>query len=93
MIRFEMRGEDGQWHEVPGIASATFDEETRPVPPDARADEETWRRYDALDSLHYMLTARPGPRVIDQDGNPVQPHPDRPAWQSPYGPARRSNRP
>ncbi|MEV8042429.1 hypothetical protein AB0P02_01110 [Streptomyces griseoluteus] len=27
-------------------------------------------------------------RVIDQDDNPIR-RPDRPAWQSPYGPARR----
>ncbi|MGW4300392.1 hypothetical protein ACWEHT_11505 [Streptomyces sp. NPDC004646] len=27
-------------------------------------------------------------RVIDQDGNPIR-RPDRPAWQSPYGPAHR----
>ena len=50
-------------------------------------DDAHWRRHDALDALHFAMTAREEarrPRVIDQEGRPV-----RPAWQSPYGPPPR----
>lgn len=116
---FAMLGVDGQWHEVPGIASVELHQEQ---PDDGPPDDEYWRRHDSLDALAYSMGAFPlsgtltttftartdrfdeafasaeealrglaahSPRVIDQDGNPVRPRPDRPAWQSQYGPARR----
>ncbi|NUS78497.1 MAG: hypothetical protein HOV70_20180 [Streptomyces sp.] len=84
MIRLEMLGDDGEWHDVPGIASVQLEQ----MPP----DDAYWRRHDALDSLVFLfegIAEAQQPRVIDQNGNPVQPRPDRPAWQSPYGPSLR----
>jgi len=50
--RLEILGDDGQWHEVPGIASVEFDE----VPPvDPR--DEVYRRHDALDAAAYSMPA------------------------------------
>ncbi|MEU3098537.1 hypothetical protein ABZ690_28225 [Streptomyces sp. NPDC006967] len=85
-VRMEVLGDDGEWHEVPGIASVELHQEQPDEPP----DDAYWRRHDALDSLHYMTTALAEarrPRVIDQNGHPVRPN--RPAWQSPYGPPPR----
>jgi hypothetical protein len=82
-VRLEILGDDGEWHEVPGIRSVELHQEQPDVPP----DDAYWQRHEALDSLHFMTTGFQDarrPRVIDQDGNPV-----RPDWQSPYGPARR----
>jgi len=87
-IRLEILGDDGDWHWVPGVASIELHSEDQAEPP----DDAYWRRHDALDSLHFAMTAREEarrPRVIDQDGNPVQPRTARPAWQSPYGPPSR----
>ncbi|MGW2209938.1 hypothetical protein [Streptomyces sp. NPDC001781] len=112
-VRLEILGEDGEWHEVPGIASVEFDEEQ----PD---DTEPWAAFAEQQRLTvayvreqhaaliraYMAMARPvmeeasrhlaaaaralrDARFIGQDGDPIR-RPDRPAWQSPYGPARRS---
>ncbi|MFC9682692.1 hypothetical protein [Streptomyces sp. NPDC056948] len=85
-VRLEILDEEGEWRVVPGIASVDF----HPTGPDV-TDEE-WRRHDARDALHYLMTGFEEirrPTVIDQDGNPVRPCPDRPAWQSPYGPPSR----
>ncbi|NUS82992.1 MAG: hypothetical protein HOY75_09610 [Streptomyces sp.] len=49
--RLEILGDDGQWHEVPGIASVEFDE----VQYDPR--DEAYRRHDALDAAAYSTTA------------------------------------
>lgn len=87
-VRLEMLGDDGEWHEVPGIASV----EVRHEQPDGTPEDAYWRRHDALDSLVFLseaITEAQQPRVIDQDGNPVQPRTVRPAWQSPHGPPRR----
>ncbi|MFJ5638682.1 hypothetical protein [Streptomyces sp. NPDC093223] len=85
-VRLEVMGEDGEWRELPGVASVRFDQEQPEDPP----DDGYWRRHDALDALHFAMTAHADgrrPRVIDQNGNPVRPRQDRdrPAWQSPYG--------
>lgn len=108
--RLEILGDDGEWQEVPGIASVEFDQ----VHLDDSRDE-AYRAHDSLDALAYSMpafteafeitvtlrlnrlreafeeaeaavrrSADRRPRVIDPDGRPV-----RPAWQSPYGPARR----
>jgi hypothetical protein len=77
VIRFEIQGEDGQWHEVPGVTSVELHPEAPAEPP----TDAFWRRHDALDSLVFMTTAveeARQPRVIDQDGNPVRPYTDRP---------------
>lgn len=49
--RLEILGDDGQWHEVPGIASVEFDE----VQHDPR--DEAYRRHDALDAAAYSMPA------------------------------------
>lgn len=88
--RFEVMGDDGEWHELQGVTSFEFHME--PPPADEPPDDDTWRRYDAADSLRFMWEAvaeAQRPRVIDQDGNSVRLRPDRPAWQSPYGPPTR----
>ncbi|WP_394425482.1 hypothetical protein [Streptomyces sp. SGAir0957] len=87
MTRVQFMGDDGKWHDLTGFLSF---EVHHPTGPDF-TDEE-WRRHDSLDALHYAMSARADaarPRVIDQNGNPVSPRPDRPAWQSTYGPPRR----
>ena len=84
-LRLEVLGDDGEWHELTGVSNVQF----HPSGPDV-SDEE-WRRHDALDALHFAMTAAEEAarrHVIDQDDNPI-PRQDRPAWQSPYGPARR----
>ena len=86
-VRREVLGDDGEWHEVPGITSVQFDDVELQEEPDAPPDDAYWRRHDALDALHFAMSAAAEvkrPRVIDQDGKPV-----RPAWQSPYGPPPR----
>lgn len=88
-VRLEMLGDDGYWYEVPGIASVEIQHEQ---PADSLPDDAYWRRHDALDSLVFLSEAiaeAQRPRVIDQDGNPIRPRSDRPAWQSPYGPPTR----
>ena len=103
-VRLEVLGDDGEWHEIPGVTSVEFHQEQ----PDPR--DEAYRRHDAFDAMVYAMPNLSGridvpvhraylqdeiaraeeqARVIDQDGNPVRPRTDRPAWQSPYGPARR----
>jgi hypothetical protein len=85
-VRLEILGDDGEWHEVHGIASVEFH------PTGSDVSDEEWRRHDARDALRYMMTgveeAR-RPKVVDQDGRPVRPRGGRPAWQSPYGPPPR----
>ncbi|MBK3631590.1 hypothetical protein JHN52_01165 [Streptomyces sp. MBT97] len=86
--RLEVLGKDGEWHEVPGIVSVELRQEELETQP----DDAYWRRHDALDALHFAMTARAEaarPRVIDQEGRPVLPRQDRPPWHSPYGPPPR----
>ncbi|MBQ0827677.1 hypothetical protein [Streptomyces tagetis] len=109
--RLEILGDDGRWHEVPGVVSV----ELRHEQPDDPRDE-VYRRHDAFDSLVFSMPRLAGrielsnwiarfreacdraeeetrrvtaASVVDQDGRPIRRR-DRPAWQSPYGPARRS---
>jgi hypothetical protein len=87
-VRLEILGDDGEWHYVPGVTSAEF----HPEPAAEQPDDQFFRRQHAFDALVFSTTTTyepRRPRVIDQDGNPVQPRPDRPAWQSPYGPPSR----
>ncbi|MFG2963557.1 hypothetical protein ACGFZS_09735 [Streptomyces sp. NPDC048288] len=87
-VRLSILGDDGEWHEVPGITTVELHQEE----PETLPDDAYWRRHDALDALHFAMTAHADARrskVIDQDGNPVRPRQDRPAWQSPYGPPPR----
>lgn len=90
-IRMEALGDDGQWHEVPGVTSIEL-HEGEPEEADVLADlvvevrVETTGWDEAVERARRVLEL---PRVIDQHGNPVQPHPNRPAWQSPYGPPSR----
>ncbi|MGW5408994.1 hypothetical protein [Streptomyces spiralis] len=46
--RLEVLGNDGEWHEVPGVTSVELDQEQ---PDDPR--DEAYRRHDALDALAY----------------------------------------
>lgn len=56
--RLEILGDDGEWQELPGVASFSIGNEAGPVPPDSPADEETWRRHDALDALHFAFSGQ-----------------------------------
>ncbi|MGW3442204.1 hypothetical protein [Streptomyces sp. NPDC001076] len=47
--RLEVLGDDGEWHEVPGVTSIRLDQEQPEPPP----DDAYWRRHDALDALHF----------------------------------------
>ncbi|MFD4788268.1 hypothetical protein ACFWN1_14655 [Streptomyces sp. NPDC058459] len=101
-------GDDGAWHEVPGVTSVEFNEQQ----PDGPPDDEYWRLHDARDSLRFMWAAVAGVRAAAQLRRSMQQlvdqvdeaashagdayakatartRPDRPAWQSPYGPGPR----
>ncbi|MDX3019890.1 hypothetical protein [Streptomyces acidiscabies] len=110
-VRLEMLGDNGEWHNVPGVATVELhDEQPERTPIQIYVEHgRVIREGYAAFANAYVTAARPmieeavraleavgrslrAARLIDQDGNPVR-HPDRPAWQSPYGPARRSNRP
>jgi hypothetical protein len=107
--RLEVLGEDGEWHEVPGVVSVELHQEQpeqQPTPLQLFIEE-----YRPVHNAYvraaraYAAAARPvveelargiqaygralrAARVIDQDGRPVR-RPERPAWQSPYGPPGR----
>lgn len=111
--RLEMIGDDGEWHEVPGVTSIELhpeQPEQQPTPLQLFIEEYRPVHDAYIRFAHaYVEAARPvveqlarsieaygqalrAARVIDQDGRLTR-RPERPAWQSPYGPARRSNRP
>ncbi|MFH9823041.1 hypothetical protein [Streptomyces bobili] len=46
--RLEVLGDDGEWHQVPGVVSVQLDEEQ----PENQRDAD-YRRHDALDALVY----------------------------------------
>ena len=50
-IRLEILGDDGEWHQVPGVRSVEFHSEEPTEPP----DDAYWRRHDALDALHFAM--------------------------------------
>lgn len=103
-IRLEVLGDDGEWHEAQGIASVEFHPE-QPDPRDEAyrrhdafdamvyAAPQLAGRIDVPARREHLreeiARAEEQARVIDQDGNPVRPRTDRPAWQSPYGPPPR----
>lgn len=51
--RLEILGEDGEWHEVPGVTSIELRHEEPVHDPVPHADP--WRRHDALDALAYSM--------------------------------------
>lgn len=109
-VRLEVLGEDGEWHEVPGVTSVELHEE-QPEPEQKTPLQVFLEEYRPVHDAYirlaraYAAAALPvmeeltrgleaygralrAAHVIDQDGRPVR-RPDRPTWQSPYGPARR----
>ena len=46
-VRLEVMGDDGEWHELPGIGSVHFDQEQ----PDVDLRDEAYRRHDAFDAM------------------------------------------
>ncbi|WP_445524772.1 hypothetical protein [Streptomyces cyslabdanicus] len=103
--RLEVLGDDGEWHEVPGVASVELRQE-QPEPWAEIADEaslsvaQVRERYAAVvhaygkaaaEAARVIATAARALRqagLVNQDGRPIR-RPDRPAWQSPYGPPPR----
>ncbi|MCL6734403.1 MULTISPECIES: hypothetical protein [Streptomyces] len=103
--RLEVLGDDGEWHQVPGVASVEIDMKLEPQQTPIQIyieNGQVIREAYATLAGAYAAAARPivievarrleavgsslrAGRLIDQDGKPVR-QPDRPAWQSPYGP-------
>lgn len=109
--RLEILGDDGKWHEVPGIASVELDQEEFEIPdsvwPPPAVRQRAREVHEAAVRFMraYVDTVRPqveemsrtfataaralrSAGLIDEDGRVVR-QPDRPAWQSPYGPPPR----
>lgn len=91
--RVEMLGDDGEWHEVPGIASVEIHPaepaDAPRIPLRTRLVHEAWwwisrwpdeQRALGREAIAHHYTVRQQRRG-----------PDRPAWQSPYGPPQRRN--
>ncbi len=92
-VRLEVLGDDGEWQEIPGIASVELHTEQL----DPR--DEAYQQHDAFDAMVYAMPKLSGridvpvrrayfreeiaraeeqARVIDQDGNPVRPRTNSP---------------
>ncbi|GAB2331772.1 hypothetical protein AB0N20_27430 [Streptomyces griseoincarnatus] len=102
----EVLGDDGEWHEIHGIASVELHQE-QPEPSTELTPLQLYiQQYAPVRDAYiafvkaYVEAARPvmeqlaqavevyGKALQDyQQARPVRR--DRPAWQSPYGPARR----
>ncbi|MGQ4358541.1 hypothetical protein [Streptomyces sp. SAS_272] len=102
--RLEVLGEDGEWQEVPGVVSVELhaeleDAAERQVLSLAEVQEQYARFVAAFARQVGARYARCAAQIVDQlhaataagqaYAAALRPTPDRPAWQSPYGPARR----
>ncbi|KJK40244.1 hypothetical protein UK15_07800 [Streptomyces variegatus] len=99
--RLEVLGDDGEWHEVPGVASVELHAEE----PDPRPGPEPLPTAQLIEGFMEWgrQAARQYARVADEIMRTVngavaaaetyerarRACSDRPAWQSPYGPPRR----
>ncbi|MEU6535547.1 hypothetical protein [Streptomyces sp. NPDC047000] len=96
--QFATLGDDGEWHEVPGITEVRFDQEQ----PDDDPRDVAYRRHDAFDAMVYARDLAGAVQAVAlhlgrlrktcaRAEASLRPRCDRPAWQSPYGPARRTH--
>ncbi|MFB7776894.1 hypothetical protein [Streptomyces bauhiniae] len=84
--------ETGAWREVPGIASVEFDEEQPELGNLDTMNRDLRRlaeRY-AREVRQINAAMRAAAQAADSFATAAaRARPDRPAWQTPYGPARR----
>ncbi|WP_060905373.1 hypothetical protein [Streptomyces scabiei] len=99
--RLEIMSEDGEWQEVPGVASIEITADPAATAARLREAQESIVRFfhayaeavrPRIEELGRALAAASqavrDAGLVDADGKPAR-RPDRPAWQSPYGPPRR----
>lgn len=101
--RLESLGEDGEWHEVPGLVSIELhaevpDQTPAPVPQPLTLEQVApfivkWARHAVEE---YARVAAEVIRQLNEAATAAEAFerarptcPDRPAWQSPYGPPPR----
>lgn len=93
--RMEVMGDEGEWKPLEGITDVVIDE----APDRAREVHDTLRSFmrayaeamrPVMEQLARSFQAMRDAGLVDESGKPAR-RPDRPAWQSPYGPPQRSH--